>query len=86
MFLCDIAPVKWDLVDSPAFTEQDVEDAKVLMRAFPYYNTVMRDERNGILRICNGCGGSMINEEMFPPVKPGESIKLREIAEYRNDD
>jgi hypothetical protein len=76
-------PNYWDLPDSPRFTEQESQDAKTLMRAFPSYFHVMRDGYGTLSIIGAFENPKILDDAMFPSVKAGETVGLSEIAECR---
>lgn len=71
-------PVDWKV---PAFTLQEGQDAKALLRMLPECDQVHRDGV-GQLYITGNDVPSMIllNENMFPSIKKGQTIKLADIA------
>jgi hypothetical protein len=74
-------PDDWDLPDQSRFTEQEVEDAKTLMRMYPRYDSIRRHSELSIALICNGdIRGGYIHGAMFPSIKEGETVKLSDIA------
>jgi hypothetical protein len=75
-------PNTWNLTDSPRFTSQEAEDAKVLLRAFPCYDTVERNDIGTVHISAAKMGWRTISRNMFPSVKPGETVSLKEIAGY----
>jgi hypothetical protein len=79
-------PSAWDLTDPPRFTEQEVEDAKTMIRMFPALNLIWRDN-SGILEIRNEecTDGAIINPAMFPSIKSGETVELSDIIGGNND-
>ena len=62
------------IIRKPRFTRQEVEDAAVFARAFDPEARVMRYP-GGLV-----CGGVHISQEMFPGVRQGQSVPLREIT------
>jgi hypothetical protein len=84
--LRDSCPVSWDLTDPPRFTEQEVEDAKTLMRAFPGYTQVSRAGYDLYLKISDNAYHALIlNYCMFPSIKDGETVELSDIIGGNND-
>lgn len=76
--ICGNAVDEWDLPDKPRWTQQDVEDAKTVRRVFG---------RDGVIRRTPNLGERStlvfdhlyINEDLFPSIKPGQSVTLDEI-------
>jgi hypothetical protein len=82
-------PSVWGLTDPPRFTEQEVEDAKVLMRMHePWWHTLTRDSA-GVLFLMdkhnNGVSCIKMRTEAFPSVRNGETVSLKEIAGCEDD-
>jgi hypothetical protein len=78
-----VIPSGWDLTDPPRFTVREVEDAKVLIRAHSVWLQVASRDEGGELWLKSTkppAGYIPINEEMFPSIKPGETVSLEEIA------
>jgi hypothetical protein len=79
-------PRGWDLTDPPRFTEQEAEDAKTLMRAFPGYTQVSRAGYDLYLKISDNAYHALIlNYCMFPSIKDGETVELSDIIGGNND-
>jgi hypothetical protein len=78
-------PRGWDLTDPPWFTEQEVEDAKTLMRMHPHYDSIRRRDGLSVALICNGDIRGHIDGAMFPSVEVGETVKLSDIIGGNND-
>jgi hypothetical protein len=83
--LSKCVPSWWDLTDLPRFTEQEVEDAKVLMRAFPSGNYTQVHRHKADIKLCLKCEDNpyktiLLDYAMFPSVKEGETVSLAEIA------
>ena len=78
--VCGIAPkpVWWTLPEKPRFTEQEVEDAKTILKVFG---------RKGIIKRYHFCGDPStltfdnlyINQYLFPSIKPDQEYTLDEI-------
>ena len=68
------------IIRKPRWTEQEVKDALYTKRILEV-DTVRRSEFGGGLdaRRNNGNVSIAINREMFPSIRPGESVKLDEI-------
>lgn len=63
------------IIRKPRWTEQEVEEAKALARAFsPDFKVYRKDN----LHLLIG-GGICINTDTFPSVKIGQSVTLDEI-------
>lgn len=69
------------IIRKPRFTEQEVEDAKTIVRIHADATHLERDSTGGnVLRLCFFERNSRpINIHMFPSIKPGESYTLKEI-------
>lgn len=85
-------PCDWDLTDKPRWTEQEVEDAKVVRRVFGRDGTIKRHSKAMTEPYSNLVFDHLyINEDLFPSIKPGQSVTLDEIigsihdGEGRND-
>jgi hypothetical protein len=74
-------PNTWDLTDPPRFTEQEVEDAKTLIRMLPYYTKIERSSYLYLEMDCSGCE-IILNSDIFHSIKEGETVSLKEIAGY----
>lgn len=68
------------IIRKPRWTEQEVEDAKAVRRVFgrdgviERYNKAMTEPYSNIV-----FDHLYINEDLFPSLRPGESVKLEEI-------
>lgn len=79
-FQLNDSPNKWEFLDPPRFTAQEVKDAKALTRFICQVEKISRDSERG-LRITWGGGIWLyINPKLFPSVKDGETVSLEEIA------
>jgi hypothetical protein len=83
-------PCAWDLTGPPQFTEQEVEDAKVLMRALPPGNYTQVHRHRADIKLCLECEDNpyktiLLDYAMFPSVKEGETVKLSDIIGGNND-
>ena len=69
------------IIRKPHFTQQEVEDAKTIVRIHADATHLERDSTGGnALRLCFFERNSrQINIHMFPSIKPGESYTLKEI-------
>lgn len=78
--VCGIAPkpVWWTLPEKPRFTQQEVEDAKTILKVFG---------RKGTIKRYHFCGDPStltfdnlyINQYLFPSIKPDQEYTLDEI-------
>lgn len=77
-FDCD--PADLDLSDKPRWTEQEVEDAKCTKRILGV-DVVSRNEYGGglVASQSNGSVSIVITRELFPSIRPGETVTLDEI-------
>lgn len=83
---CVIAK-EWDLTEktaTPKFTEQEVQDAKSIMRIFDADNIVAGRDNMGnmtilVYRSYAGGKGCFINKDLFPSIGVGETFHLSEI-------
>jgi hypothetical protein len=78
-------PKFWDLTDQPQFTEREVEDAKTLMRAFPEPTSIDRDVSGASFLNLGNDHVILIRGSVFPSIKPGETVSLKEIAGCNNE-
>ena len=68
------------IIRKPRWTEQEVEDAKAVRRVFgrdgviERYNKAMTEPYSNLV-----FDHLYINEDLFPSLRPGESVKLEEI-------
>ena len=68
------------IIRKPRWTEQEVEDAKTIKRVFgrdgviERYNKAMTEPYSNLV-----FDHLYINEDLFPSLRPGESVKLEEI-------
>jgi hypothetical protein len=88
---CDLTndgPKDWDLTERPRFTEQEVEDAKVLMRTHSeWLQVVYRGKDGGLwLKAEDGKGFIPIATTMFPSIGNCKTVSLKEIAGESNGD
>lgn len=78
--ICGNAVDEWNLSDKPRWTQQEVEDAKAVRRVFgrdgviERYNKAMTEPYSNLV-----FDHLYINEDLFPSLRPGESVKLKEI-------
>lgn len=79
----DVVPGDWDLTVPPRWTRDDIEDAKVVKRVCPW---AVRVRRNALadrtIELIDEDGGRLFsNSDLFPSLKPGESVPLKEILD-----
>jgi hypothetical protein len=74
---------KWDLSDVPRFTAKEVEAARGLKKAFPYYDTLYRSSSSYAEIIATGYPVVTISGDTFPSIDVGETITLSSIAEAK---
>lgn len=75
-------PENWDLSEKPRFTEAEVEDARVLMKAWPY-GQLKREGCDDLyfLPFPDFIRKTVsINPEMFPSIQTGEIVALDNIV------
>ena len=80
--VCGIAPkpVWWTLPEKTRFTEQEVEDAKMLLRIFPEHpDSVSRANDGTVTLAAKGAWRGCLNSDAFPSIRPGQSYTLDEI-------
>ena len=77
----DECPSEWNLSEPPRWTEQDKEDAKMIKRVFNGFQIgIARDTLAQLRTIAkDGYPSEYINSDMFPSLKPGESVMFDEI-------
>lgn len=75
------APKYWDLTEPPRWTEQDVADAKMVLRVFNGFQIGIRRDNVGRTSTIakDGYPNTVINKDMFPSIQPGQSVTLDEI-------
>lgn len=82
-------PDNWDLSERPRWTEQDKEDAMMINRVFNGVQIGIARDTLAQLRTSakDGYPSEYINSDMFPSLKPGESVTLDEIigADHANN-
>lgn len=73
-------PEGWDLEEKPRWTEQEVEDAKDILRLLEDAHSIKK-YAGDIMWICNSHNVTMVNAKagMFPSLRLGETITLDEI-------
>ena len=68
---------EWDLEEKPRFTEQDVEDAKYIKRILKVDLVSRNQYGNGLVaKRDNGSVSVVVNSEMFPSIRLGQSYTL----------
>ena len=82
--LLNSSPNKWDLLEKPLFTEQDVEDARVLARAL-LADGFERDKVGDVFTTSKEAGRTLLDSRMFPSIQPGQSYTLDEIIGGAHD-
>jgi hypothetical protein len=79
-------PHDWDLTDKPQFTEQDIADAKTLLKAFGAGN-IQRTTSGQLLLIRVMALDTRIElrPDMFPSIQAGDTYLLSEIAGKKDE-
>ena len=73
-------PSAWSFIRKPRWTEQEVEDAKAVKRVFGRDGAIKRCSKALTNPYSNLVFDHLyINEDLFPSLRPGESVKLEEI-------
>ena len=73
-------PSTWRFIRKPRWTEQEVEDAKAVNRVFGRDGAIERYSKAITEPYSNLVFDQLyINEELFPSLRPGESVALSEI-------
>ena len=73
-------PEIWPLEPKPRFTKQDVEDAKYIKRILKVDLVSRNQYGNGLVaKRDNGSVSVVVNSEMFPNIRSGQSYTLDEI-------
>lgn len=68
------------IIHKPRFTEQEVEDAKYIKRILKVDLVSRNQYGNGLIaKSDNGSVSVVVNSEMFPSIRPGQSYTLDEI-------
>lgn len=68
------------IIRKPRWTEQEVEEAKAVKILFPHATHLLRIRPNEpVSALSNECFVVNINSELFPSLRPGETVKLDEI-------
>lgn len=77
-------PAHWELIDDPRWTEEEVELFRAIQVLYPKAEYVERIKDSGVSGAIglsnNTCGWiTDIDKDLFPALRPGESVKLDEI-------
>ena len=72
------------IIRKPRFTEQDVEDARVLARAL-LADGFERDKVGDVFTTSKEAGRTLLDSRMFPSIQPGQSYTLDEIIGGAHD-
>ena len=68
------------IIRKPCFTEQEVEDAKYIKRILKVDLVIRNQYGNGLVaKRADGSVSVVVNSEMFPSIRPGQSYTLDEI-------
>ena len=69
------------IIRKPRFTQQEVELFRAIQVLYPKAEYVERIKDSGVIGLSNNtCGWIMdIDKDLFPALRPGESVKLDEI-------
>lgn len=68
------------IIRKPRFTQQEVEDAKTLLRIFPeQLDSVSRANDGTVTLKAKGAWRGYLNSDAFPSIRPGQSYTLDEI-------
>lgn len=79
--LCYIINKPDCITRKPRWTEQEVEDAETVLRVFGRNGTIKRHSKAMTAPYSNLTFDHMyINEDLFPSIKPGEAITIKEIC------
>ena len=78
--LMEQSPAMIDLEEKPRFTKQEVEDAKYIKRILKVDLVIRNQYGNGLVaKRDNGSVSVVVNSEMFPSIRSGQSYTLDEI-------
>ena len=78
--LTQIINEKKKIIRKPRFTEQEVEDAKTLLRVFPeQLDSISRSKDGTVTLAAKGAWRGYLNNDAFPSIQPGQSYTLDEI-------
>ena len=79
--LCLLINEPDSILRKPRWTEQEVEDAETVLRVFGRNGTIKRHSKAMTAPYSNLTFDHMyINEDLFPSIKPGEAITIKEIC------
>lgn len=67
------------IIRQPRFTEEEVADAKVLMRALGATG-LKRNRYEDIYATSDTSADTLLDSEMFPSLRPGQTVSLEEIV------
>lgn len=72
---------EWDLEEKPRWTEQEVELFRAIQVLYPKAEYVERIKDSGVIGLSNNTCGWItdIDKDLFPALRPGESVTLDEI-------
>ena len=76
--ILDVTPSEWNLDEKPRFTQQEVEDAKILARAL-LADGFERDKMGDVFSTSKTAIRTLLDSRMFPSILPGQSYTLDEI-------
>ena len=69
-----------NIIRKPRFTQQEVEDAKTLLRVFPeQLDSISRSKDGAVTLAAKGAWRGYLNNDAFPSIQPGQSFTLDEI-------
>ena len=75
-------PAHWELSEKPRFTQQDIDDAKMIRAVFGKNGTVKRHSKAMTKPYSTLTFNNFyINEDMLPTIKEGQEYSLDEIIE-----
>ena len=78
--LCNIINHPDCIIRKPRFTKQEVEDAKYIKRILKVDLVIRNQYGNGLVaKRADGSVSVVVNSEMFPSIRPGQSYTLDEI-------
>lgn len=83
--LCKYSPNKWILNEKPKFTEQEVQDAKAIMRIWGRTDIDIIRNKNGhiVIVLCRAIGntnGFFVNKDLFPSIRNEERFNVLDIT------
>jgi len=78
--ICMMINLPDQIIRKPYFTEQEVEDAKTLLRVFPeQLDSISRSKDGAVTLAAKGAWRGYLNNDAFPSIQPGQSYTLDEI-------